>query len=147
MKKLTKEEMRLIRNNILGINSNTLSVVLEQESESFYMAMCLLLPKESFLREVDELGGLSIVVADYDSKEILANKFRVEKGLVDLRIRELYIEELHKQRQKINDLILDASDTDINLTELKESATKSLEEIRKEAERKLTNIHFIITKR
>lgn len=146
MKKLTKEEMRLIRNNILGINSNTLSVVLEQESESFYMAMCLLLPKESFLREVDELGGLSIVIADYDSKEILANKFRVEKGLVDLRIRELYIEELHKQRQKINDLILDASDTDVNLTELKESATKSLEEIRKEAERKLTNIHFRITK-
>lgn len=138
MKKLTKEEMRLIRNNILGINPTTLNERLEQESEAFYMAMCLLLPKESFLREVNELGGLSIVIADYDSKEILANKFRVEKGIIDLRIRELYIEELRKQRQKISDV----SNTDINLTELKESATKSLEEIGKEAKRKLTNMNF-----
>jgi len=49
MRKLTSKELKLIKNNILGIRTVTLSERLEKESEAIYMAMCLLMPKKNKL--------------------------------------------------------------------------------------------------
>lgn len=61
----------------------------QYEFEANYMAMCLLLPKDSFLQIVEALGGLSKVNSYYEAKAALARVFNVEYKLVEIRIDDL----------------------------------------------------------
>ncbi len=137
MRKLTSKELKLIKNNILGIRTVTLSERLEKESEAIYMAMCLLMPKESFLKEVEKLGGLDTVIADYTAQESLAKVFGVELSLAELRVREFYIEKLQNQKEQIDKKIEETSEVDIDIAEIKENAIESIRGLNEEALKKL----------
>lgn len=62
------------------------------------MAMCLLLPEISFLKKVNEMGKIEMVVVDEKAQRKLSDIFEVEEEIVELRIRELYKKVKRKRR-------------------------------------------------
>lgn len=57
--------------------------------EASYFAMCLLLPKNSFLQVVNCFGGLDKVQNDKEIKDTIARLFNVETRLISVRIYDL----------------------------------------------------------
>lgn len=77
----------------------------ELEFEASYFAMCLLLPKDSFLQMIEFLGGIDVVKSDYDKINCIARSFNVEYKLVEARINSLISQKEYdnygKSRNKI----------------------------------------------
>ena len=71
----------------------------EYEFEASYFAMCLLLPKDSFLKMIEFLGGIEKVKTDEDSIACLARVFNVEHRLVETRISDIISQEKEKQKE------------------------------------------------
>lgn len=72
----------------------------EQDFEACYFAMCLLLPKESFLQTIEILGGMDMVMRDFTRRQSLARFFNVEPRLVKVRMWDLLSQEEQKQQEQ-----------------------------------------------
>lgn len=72
----------------------------EEEFEAGYFAMCLLIPKDSFLKMIDALGGIEFVKSNYEAKECLARAFFVERRLIEIRINDLLLQEKEESKTK-----------------------------------------------
>ncbi len=72
----------------------------EYEFEASYFAMCILLPKDSFIPFVEFLGGLEKVKLDKDSIDCLARVFNVESRLVEIRISDIISQEKERENSK-----------------------------------------------
>jgi len=70
------------------------------EFEASYFAMCLLLPKDSFLKMIDFLGGIEKVKSDQDSIDCLARIFNVEEQLVKVRINDIISQQKEQENKK-----------------------------------------------
>lgn len=68
----------------------------QKNFEAYYFAMCLLLPEEAFMREVNSLGGLKTVLCDDDKIYRISKIFKVEIPLVKVRINDFI-----KQQEKM----------------------------------------------
>ena len=73
----------------------------EYEFEASYFAMCLLLPKDSFLKMIDFLGGIEQVKTDEDSIACLARVFNVEHRLVETRISDIISQEKEQKKENV----------------------------------------------
>lgn len=71
----------------------------EEKWEAGYFAMCLLLPKKTFLEIIDVLGGIEKVKSDFTLKQAISRLFYVEPKLVSIRIQDL----LSKQKTDIKE--------------------------------------------
>lgn len=72
----------------------------EYEFEASYFAMCLLLPKDYFLKMIDLCGGIEKVKTDKDTIAYLANIFNVENRLVEARIKTIITEQTETKNNK-----------------------------------------------
>lgn len=71
----------------------------KMDFEAWYFAMCLLLPKESFLQKVELLGGMNAVISDSVKKNLLARFFKVEPRLVMVRIKDILSQQEHQTEE------------------------------------------------
>lgn len=74
----------------------------EYEFEATYFAMCILLPKDSFIPFVEFLGGLEKVKLDKDSITCLARVFNVENRLVEVRINDIISQEKRENSKNLS---------------------------------------------
>ena len=72
----------------------------EYEFEASYFAMCLLLPKNYFLKMIEFLGGIKKVKSDPDSIACIARVFNVEYKLVEARINDIISQEKEQTKRK-----------------------------------------------
>lgn len=72
----------------------------EYEYEASYFAMCLLLPKDIFMKMVDVFGGIEKVSSSKEYIAALSRLFFVEEELVKVRIKDIYSDELEKKHIK-----------------------------------------------
>lgn len=70
----------------------------QEEFEAGYFALCLLLPKDDFLKIVDVFGGIDVVKDNDEIQSAIARLFNVEKILVKIRIKYL-IEDMIKNQE------------------------------------------------
>ena len=85
------------------IMSNKKKIITKKDKHEFeasYFAMCLLLPKNSFLKMVDFLGGIEKVKTDEDSIACLARVFNVEYRLVEARISDIISQEKEQKKEQ-----------------------------------------------
>ena len=73
----------------------------EKEWEASYFAMCLLLPKKTFLEVINVFGGMEKVRADFTLKQAIARLFYVEPKLVSIRINDLLEQQKDKNINKV----------------------------------------------
>lgn len=137
MEKLTKRELESIKDFILGIKPITLGEKLEKEAYAYYMAMCLLLPEISFLKKVNEMGGIEMVVVDEKAQRKLSDIFEVEEEIVELRIRELYIRKLKEKEDLPQQEIIDSSEKDVVLETIRRESIEFINKINEEASQSL----------
>lgn len=71
-----------------------------EEFEASYFAMCLLIPREYFLKFVEVFGGLEKVKLNYNDKTALARLFNVEEKLIEIRIDDLLSQEKEESEIK-----------------------------------------------
>ena len=67
-----------------------------EEWEAGYFAMCLLLPRDYFLKVVDFFGGIDVVKSDDEIQDAISRLFNVEKRLVKIRIK-LLLEDMKQE--------------------------------------------------
>lgn len=72
----------------------------EYEFEASYFAMCLL-PKDSFIKMIEFLGGIEQVKTDEDSIACLACVFNVEHRLVETRISDIVSQEKEQKKENV----------------------------------------------
>ncbi len=137
MKKLTKREEESIKDFILGVKPITLGKKLEEEAYAYYMAMCLLLPEISFLKKVNEMGGIETVVVDADAQRKLSDIFEVEEEIVELRIRELYIRKLKEKEDPQQQEIIDSSERDVVLETIRKESIEFINKMQEETSQSL----------
>ncbi|MCI8330952.1 MAG: hypothetical protein HFE04_02490 [Bacilli bacterium] len=137
MKKLTKRELENIKDFILGVKPITLSKRLKEEAYDFYMAMHLLLPEISFLKKVNEMGGIEMVVVDDKAQRKLSDIFEVEEEIVELRIRELYIRKLKEKEDPQQQEIINSSEKDVVLETIRKESIEFINKINEEASQSL----------
>ena len=73
----------------------------EYEFEASYFAMCILLPKDFFLKIIDFLGGMEKVKTNEDSIACLARVFNVEHRLVKTRISDIISQEKEQKKEHV----------------------------------------------
>ena len=59
------------------------------EFKSSYFAMHLLVPTDSFMKHVENMGGLDEVKFDYDKRHALARIFLVDDRLIEAKIYDI----------------------------------------------------------
>lgn len=95
----------IINDYILGINETELDEETKKEAEAYYFAICLLVPKESFIKVLDYYGGLDIVSISTIKKEKIAKHFKVPVDIINLRLCELKL----KEDKKLHDEVVEKS--------------------------------------
>ena len=88
--------------DVMLCNRKIKSKTEKEDFEASYFAMCLLLPRESFLNMVNYLGGFDECYK-MDNITILSRVFNVEKRLVNVRLKDLSIT-LEKEQEQKKDL-------------------------------------------
>lgn len=73
----------------------------QKNFEAYYFAMCLLLPKEAFMREVNSLGGLKTVLCDNDKIYRISKIFKVEIPLVKVRINDFIKQQEEMEKEQL----------------------------------------------
>lgn len=97
--KLSTNSQKKIVDYILGKNIN-LTKEEEREVDCFYFAMCLLLPKESFIKKVNQMGGYLNVFNSKHYIQELSNIFLVPEEIVDLRLATLFEKDKRSDKLK-----------------------------------------------
>lgn len=85
---------------LFRIMSGEVKIITKKQREEFeagYFALCLLLPKDFFLKIVDVFGGIEVVKGDDGIQSAIARLFNVEKRLVKIRIK-LLLEDMKQNK-------------------------------------------------
>ena len=75
--------------SLLLENKKIITKKVQEEWESAYFAMCLLIPKDSLLKVVEIFGGLEKVLNDYQLLSAISRLYNVEEQLMEIRIKDL----------------------------------------------------------
>lgn len=89
--KFNYNDEKLIADYILGIENEKIPDYLKDEAESYYFALCILIPEESFRKSVNFYGGLKNVLEDRWLQERIADDFRVSVNKICIRLAEMYL--------------------------------------------------------
>ena len=87
--------------NVMNGKKTILTKKEQEEFEASYFAMCLLIPKETFLNVVNCFGGLETVKNNPTIKAGLARLFFVEEKLINIRINDLIEQQKDKNNCKV----------------------------------------------
>ena len=87
---------------LLGNNNVKLNKKQKEDADATYFAICILMPRKSFLQVVNILGGINNVIHNKKYIYIIQRVFKVPMDAVVFRVMEFYLEDLEDKKDNNN---------------------------------------------
>jgi len=100
--RLSEDYRMFLYSYLLGNNNVKLNKKQKEDAEATYFAVCLLMPRKSFLSIVNYLGGINNVIHNKKYIYVIQRIFKVPIDAVVFRVMEFYFEELENKKENSN---------------------------------------------